>query len=47
MEALDLTKNEYEYELQLIKLANERNLKQSEFEKLTDQNARTILWWPA
>jgi diguanylate cyclase (GGDEF)-like protein len=37
MEALDLTKNEYEYELQLIKLANERNLKQSEFEKLTDQ----------
>ncbi|MCV5940987.1 hypothetical protein OFN64_30395, partial [Escherichia coli] len=31
------TKNEYEYELQLIKLANERNLKQSEFERLTDQ----------
>ncbi|CAE6899764.1 Tetratricopeptide repeat [Vibrio sp. B1FLJ16] len=37
MEALDLTKNEYEYDLEQTRLNNERNLKQREFEKLTDQ----------
>ncbi|WP_321383938.1 tetratricopeptide repeat-containing diguanylate cyclase [uncultured Vibrio sp.] len=37
MEALDLTKNEYEYDLNLARLNTERDLKQSEFEKLTDQ----------
>jgi diguanylate cyclase (GGDEF)-like protein len=37
MEALDLTKNEYEYDLKLIRLNNERSIRQSEFEKLTDQ----------
>jgi len=37
MEALDLTKNEYEYDLNLARLNIERNLKQTEFEKLTEQ----------
>ncbi|MGP8305085.1 tetratricopeptide repeat-containing diguanylate cyclase [Vibrio sp. YIC-376] len=37
MEALDLTKNEYEYDLKLIRLNNEHKVRQSEFEKLTDQ----------
>ncbi|EDP59965.1 diguanylate cyclase [Vibrio sp. AND4] len=37
IEALDLTKNEYEYELQLMKLDNERNLKLLEIEKLGEQ----------
>ncbi|GLR04160.1 tetratricopeptide repeat-containing diguanylate cyclase [Vibrio hyugaensis] len=37
IEALDLTKNEYEYELQLTKMNNERNLKLLEVEKLAKQ----------
>ncbi|WP_104038415.1 tetratricopeptide repeat-containing diguanylate cyclase [Vibrio jasicida] len=37
IEALDLTKNEYEYELQLTKINNERNLKLLEVEKLAEQ----------
>ncbi|MBR9873513.1 MAG: GGDEF domain-containing protein [Vibrionaceae bacterium] len=37
MEALDLTKNEYEYDLNLARLHTERNLKRSELEKLTEQ----------
>ncbi len=37
MEALNLSKNEYEYDLKLARLNTERNLKQSEFEKLTEQ----------
>ncbi|MEF1303067.1 GGDEF domain-containing protein, partial [Vibrio owensii] len=37
IEALDLTKSEYEYELQLVKIDNERNLKLLELEKLGEQ----------
>ncbi len=37
IEALDVAKNEYEYDLKLTRLNNERSLKQLEFEKLTDQ----------
>ncbi|YCO05124.1 GGDEF domain-containing protein [Vibrio sp. VNB-15] len=37
IEALDLTKSEYEYELQLVKIDNERNLKLLEIEKLGKQ----------
>ncbi len=37
IEALDLTKSEYEYDLKLTRLENERSLKQYEFEKLTEQ----------
>ncbi|BBM64604.1 GGDEF domain-containing protein [Vibrio alfacsensis] len=37
IEALDLTKNEYEYDLQLAKINNERSLKLLEVEKLGDQ----------
>ncbi|MDV6251131.1 tetratricopeptide repeat-containing diguanylate cyclase [Vibrio sp. EA2] len=39
MEVLDLTKNEYEYELKLARLNTERSLKQAEFEKLTEQKS--------
>lgn len=49
MEALDLTKNEYEYDLNLARLNIERNLKQTEFEKLTEQKPSITLlfsvWW--
>ncbi len=37
IEALDLTKSEYEYDLQLVKIDNERNLKLLEIEKLSEQ----------
>ncbi|EKM30576.1 tetratricopeptide repeat family protein, partial [Vibrio harveyi] len=37
IEALDLTKSEYEYELQLVKIDNERNLKLLELKKLAEQ----------
>ncbi len=37
MEALALSKNDYEYDLKLTRLSNEHRLKQHEFEKLTDQ----------
>lgn len=37
LEALSLSKNEYEFELQRIRLNNERRLQQSEFKKLTEQ----------
>ncbi|MGP1388135.1 MAG: diguanylate cyclase domain-containing protein [Vibrio diabolicus] len=37
LEALDLTKKEYEYDLQVARLNNEKSLNQNQFEKLTDQ----------
>ncbi|ELB2760452.1 GGDEF domain-containing protein [Vibrio alginolyticus] len=37
LEALDLTKKEYEYDLQVAQLNNETLLSQYQFEKLTDQ----------
>ncbi|MGU3845545.1 tetratricopeptide repeat-containing diguanylate cyclase, partial [Vibrio diabolicus] len=37
LEALDLTKKEYEYDLQVARLNNEKSLNQHQFEKLADQ----------
>ncbi|MGR5070408.1 MULTISPECIES: GGDEF domain-containing protein [Vibrio] len=42
IEALDLTKKEYEYELQLTKIANERNLKLLEFSEFNEQKRAYI-----
>ncbi len=37
MEAMALSKNDYEYDLKLTRMNNERSLKQREFEKLSEQ----------